>query len=279
MYPYTAHPQLLPHEYADLKEYLEQSSGIVLGDGKEYLVSSRLGKLLRDHRLDSYSELVREIKSGSSLVLRSAVVDAMTTNETFWFRDIAHFHLLTETVMTERASQHGSFRVWSAACSSGQEPYSISMWVEDSGKRGVSFRRPIEIVATDLSESVLTEAERGVYCGLSTVRGLTEEQHKRFFIPNGDCSEVRPDIRSIVRFRKQNLIDMYTGLGQFDAIFCRNVLIYFSPSMKADVIERMSKALKPGGFLFLGSTESLIDPQSRFEMVTGHGGMVYRLKD
>jgi chemotaxis protein methyltransferase CheR len=278
MYPYTAHPQLLPQEFADLRVYLEQSSGIVLGDGKEYLVSSRLGKLLREYRFDSFSELVRELKANRSLALKTAVIDAMTTNETFWFRDTAHFRILTEMILPDRAGQFGSFRIWSAACSSGQEPYSISMSLDGFHRKHPGFRTTVEIVATDLSEEILAAARQGIYCGLSTVRGLTDEQRKQFFIPNGDCSEVRPDLKKAVTFRKLNLIDSYGGLGRFDAIFCRNVLIYFSTQQKARVIEQMARVLKPGGYLFLGSTESLVDTNKLFEMVTSFGGIVYRLK-
>ncbi len=277
-YPYTAQPSLQQQDYRDLCEFLLKASGIVLGEGKEYLVSSRLGRVLRDHRLDSFSELLRELKSGRNLRLRTAVLDAITTNETFWFRDMAHFNFLTEVILPERANEHGAFRVWSAACSSGQEPYSLSMVTSDFRKKNIGYRRNMEVTATDLSEQVLTEAAKGLYCGMSTVRGITPEQRKRYFVPRGDCFEVNPDLRKIIAFRKQNLMDSFAGLGRFDVIFCRNVLIYFSAATKADVIARMAMSLKPKGYLLLGSTESLSDPKGNFEMVTGHGGIVYRLK-
>jgi chemotaxis protein methyltransferase CheR len=278
MYPFAAHSRLLQQEYRELRDYLHQASGIVLGDGKEYLVSSRLGKLLREFQLDSYSELVRELKSGVNSRLRTAVLDAMTTNETFWFRDMAHFNYLTEVIMPERAAESGPFRIWSAACSSGQEPYSLSMVMDDFRKKNIGFRRQFEVTATDLSEQVLAEAGKGLYCGMATVRGLSPEQRRRYFIPQGECFEVNPDLRRIINFRKLNLMEAYAGLGRFDAIFCRNVLIYFNATTKADVIARMAQALKPRGYLLLGSTESLADSQGNFEMVTGHGGIVYRKK-
>jgi chemotaxis protein methyltransferase CheR len=278
MFPYAAQPQLQQQDYLDLRDYLQKHSGILLGDGKEYLVSSRLGKLLRDFRLDSFAELVRELKGGANGRLRTAVVDAMTTNETFWFRDPSHFQFLTQAILPERSAEPGAFRVWSAACSSGQEPYSLCMMMDEFRKKNFGFKRQLEITATDLSEQILAEAAKGVYCGMATVRGLSPEQRKRYFIPQGDCFEVNPELRRAVSFRKLNLMDSYAGMGRFDVIFCRNVLIYFSAATKADVIARMAQALKPRGYLFLGSTESLIDSTGQFEMVTGHGGIVYRRK-
>lgn len=279
MYPYTAQPRLLQQEYRELRDYLEKASGIVLGDGKEYLVSSRLGKLLREYQLDSFAELVRELQSGRNSRLRTAVVDAMTTNETFWFRDLAHFQYLTEVILPERSQETGPFRIWSAACSSGQEPYSLSMVIDDFRKKNLGYRRQIEITATDLSEQILAEAGKGLYCGISTVRGLTTEQRNRYFVPQGECFEVNPDLRRMISYRRLNLMESYAGLGRFDVIFCRNVLIYFSSASKEDVIARMAQALKPNGYLLLGSTESLLDSQGNFEMVTGHGGIVYRRKN
>lgn len=277
-YAYSAQPQLQQQDYRDLCEYLLKATGIVLGEGKEYLVSSRLGKVLREHRLDSFSELLRELRGARNLRLRTAVLDAITTNETFWFRDMAHFNFLTEQILPERAGEAGALRIWSAACSSGQEPYSLSMVLNDFRKKNIGYKRPFEITATDLSEQILAEAAKGIYCGMSTVRGITPEQRKRYFIPRGDCFEVDPELRRIISFRKQNLMESFSGMGRFDAIFCRNVLIYFSAATKADVIARMAQALKPKGYLLLGSTESLSDPKGNFEMITGHGGIVYRLK-
>lgn len=277
-YPYTAQPKLQPQDYRDLCDFFLKASGIVLGEGKEYLVSSRLGRVLREQGLDSFAELLRELNSGRNLRLRTAVLDAITTNETFWFRDMAHFNLLTETILPERVNETGAFRVWSAACSSGQEPYSLSMLASDFRKKNPGYRRNLEITATDLSEQVLAEAAKGLYCGLSAVRGITPEQRSRYFIPRGDCFEVNPELRRSISFRKQNLMDSFAGLGRFDVIFCRNVLIYFSATTKADVIARMAQSLKPKGYLLLGSTESLSDPKGNFEMVTGQGGIVYRLK-
>jgi chemotaxis protein methyltransferase CheR len=212
--------------------------------------------------------------------LRTAVIDAMTTNETFWFRDIAHFRLLSEKVLAAAPIRGGQpLRVWSAACSSGQEPYSISMAVQEYQMRNPG-RIPggVEIVATDISTRVLQQARKGQYCGLAVSRGLDADQRRQFFMPHGDCLEVRPEIKRRISFRELNLAGSYGLLGRFDVIFCRNVLIYFSSDLKADILNRMAQTLNPGGYLFLGSTESLSSHTGRFEMVTGLGGIVYRLR-
>jgi chemotaxis protein methyltransferase CheR len=138
--------------------------------------------------------------------------------------------------------------------------------------------RPVQIQATDISSRMLQEARAGVYCGLTVERGLTAEQQKRFFVPKKDCLEVRPEIKRRVSFRPLNLTSGYQGMGKFDVIFCRNVLIYFSNELKKDIVERMANILNPGGYLFLGSTESINQLTNRFEMKVGHGGISYRLK-
>lgn len=270
-----------PAEYQAFQAFLQQACGITLGNGKEYLVSSRLNGLIADFGLSGLGGLLEKLKSPGQHHLKAQVIDAMTTNETFWFRDIGHFNLLKEQVLPELNRQSaGSVRIWSAACSSGQEPYNISMAVEDYVKSVPGMpTRPVEILATDISTKVLEEARRGIYCGISTDRGMTDEGHRRYFIPNGDCQEVCPEIRRRVRFRELNLTSGFESLGRFDVIFCRNVLIYFSNDLKRDIINRFVHALNPGGRLFLGSTESINQLTDRFEMQVSGGGISYRLKD
>ncbi len=267
-----------PTDYLAFQRYLQQACGIQLGAGKEYLVSSRLGGVMREAKIASLGELLVKLGSFANARLKTQVVDAMTTNETFWFRDIGHFILLKESILPDLKKERGSaIRIWSAACSSGQEPYNISMVVEEYEAlygRG----RPVQIEATDISSKILAEARKGVYCGLTVDRGLSDEQQRRFFIPKDDCLEVRPDIKRRVSFRSMNLAASYQGMGKFDVIFCRNVLIYFSNELKKDIVDRMANALNPGGYLFLGSTESINQLTTRFEMKVGHGGISYRLK-
>lgn len=267
-----------PEDYQAFKKLLQDVSGIELGEGKEYLVSSRLSGIMRQHGLTSLKELMEAIGSGRQSSLRKRVIDAMTTNETFWFRDMPHFRLLSEQVFPQ-APKGRPLRIWSAACSSGQEPYSISMHIQDYLARNPGrLADGVEVVATDISASMLEEARRAVYSSMATARGLDDEQCRRFFRPHADGLEVRPEIRQRVRFQEFNLTRGFEILGRFDVIFCRNVLIYFSGPLKQDIINRMARALHPGGYLFLGSTESLSSHSSAFQMVSAHGGIVYRLK-
>ncbi|MGD8913483.1 MAG: protein-glutamate O-methyltransferase CheR [Candidatus Thiodiazotropha sp.] len=265
-------------EYDAFKSFLQQACGILLGSGKEYLVASRLNNIIKEAGVESLGALLKMIQSPAHSRLKVKVIDAMTTNETFWFRDIGHYILLKETILPDLNQQKGgSIRVWSAACSSGQEPYNISMIAEEYGIVK-PLARPVQIIATDISSQVLSEARAGVYCGLSVERGLTTEQKNRFFLPKDRCLEVKPEIKRRVSFSSLNLASSYQGLGKFDVIFCRNVLIYFSNELKRDIVERMANALNPGGYLFLGSTESINQLTNRFEMKVGHGGISYRLK-
>lgn len=267
-------------DYSAFQAFLERASGITLGANKEYLVVSRLGGLLRQRGFDSLHALVEVLRRGADQGLRTTVINAMTTNETFWFRDIAHFRLLTEKLLPEWSwGGSRSLRIWSAACSSGQEPYSISMAVQ-----GYLERHPrrlpggLEVIATDLSTKVLADARKGEYCGMAMSRGLEPAQRQRYFVPQGECLQVRPEVRRCISFRELNLAGSYALLGRFDIIFCRNVLIYFSSGLKSDILNRMAQILAPGGYLFLGGTESLGGHSDRFDMVSGYGGIVYRLR-
>ena len=267
-----------PADYLSFQQFLQNACGIQLGPGKEYLVSSRLGSLLKETQIDTLGELLKRLNSPANAQLKTRVIDAMTTNETFWFRDIGHYILLKETILPDLNKQRGgAIRIWSAACSSGQEPYNISMIIEEYESK-FGRGRPVQIEATDISSKMLAEARAGVYCGLTVERGLTVEQQKRYFIPKEHCLEVRPEIKRRVSFRPLNLAGSFQGLGKFDVIFCRNVLIYFSNDLKKDIVDRIASILNPGGYLFLGSTESINQLTTRFEMKVGHGGISYRLK-
>lgn len=256
-------------EYQAIRNFLSQSCGIVLGESKLYLVQNRLSSVLRKFDLDSFADLVSALQSPlpGARNIRTAVVDAMTTNETFWFRDSAQFNLLGKRVLPELLKQKaGSIRIWSAACSSGQEPYSISMCVEDliaSYGRG----RNIQIIGTDISEAVLDEAKVAVYSEHSLSRGIDPGAKQRFFQKTHGGYRLKGGISQRVRFQQFNLLKPFSVLGRFDVIFCRNVLIYFSDDVKRDILRRMAGALEPGGCLFLSSTESMPAGLSEFMAV------------
>jgi len=274
------HKLLQPGDYEAFQNYLQGVCGIVLGHGKEYLVTSRLSGLMRSNDIESVGDLLKQVSSGRNQRLQVNIIDAMTTNETFWFRDLSHFQMLTDMIFPEAEAKPGrSMRIWSAACSSGQEPYNISMTVEKyltSNRRCLSGG--VEILGTDISNRILEEAKKGIYCGISANRGLDAEEQRRYFTSKDECIEVRPEIRRRVKFSNLNIMDGYARLGRFDVVFCRNILIYFSAEKKADIIERIARSLNPGGYLFLGSTESMVSHSNEFEMVRRSGGIVYRLK-
>ena len=266
-------------EYRDFCRFLEDACGIVLGDNKQYLVASRLSRLMDESGIASLGELVRRLRSGAG-PLRERTIEAMTTNETSWFRDNHPFRALREKILPELArAQRNPVRIWSAACSTGQEPYSISMTVHDlQQSRPGLLPGPVQIVATDISTEVLKVARQGRYDGLSMARGLGGDRRERFFRPVGDEWEVRPEIRARVQFRPLNLLQSYALLGRFDVIFCRNVLIYFSTDSKRDILERMARTLNPGGYLLLGGSESITGLSDAFALERYAGGVVYRLR-
>lgn len=262
---------MTPVEYKIIQQFLSQSCGIVLSDTKQYLVKNRLTGLLNKFDLASFSELAAAIKTNSSLSVRikAAVVDGMTTNETFWFRDDAQFTELKENIFPEIFNRkRGTVKVWSAACSSGQEPYTISMCVEDaSNKRGTT--PSVQIIGTDISESILQEAKAAVYSDLALSRGLDAQAKTRFFQKTHDGYKLSSSVASRVRFQQFNLLKPFSVLGRFDVIFCRNVLIYFSDEVKRDILSRMVDMLEPGGYLFLSSTESMPVTVKNIESIRG----------
>lgn len=273
--------QIAPHEYDEFRRFLEEASGIVLGDNKHYLVTSRLTRLLREFDISTLSELMKLMKEKQNSKLRTQIIDAMTTNETMWFRDRYPFEILTHVILPEFSSLKTSpLRIWSAACSSGQEPYSISMVIQEfMGSKPGALTNNIQIVATDISAAMLKEAMAAKYDKMSIARGMTDERIRRFFIPKDDQWEVRPEIRSRVSFREINLMQSYAMMGKFDILFCRNVLIYFSSDLKKDILTRLAQSMNPRGYLFLGGSESPTSYVDMFEMVRTQYGVVYRLKE
>jgi len=263
--------KITPLEYKAIGSFLSQSCGIVLGENKQYLVQNRLSFLLKKFEFSSFSELVNSLQSNmvSAQQVKSAVIDAMTTNETFWFRDEMQFTALTQTVLPELLKyKAGTIKIWSAACSSGQEPYTIGMCADDA-VRATGTGRNIQIIGTDISETVLTEAKKAIYSELALSRGLGSSVKERFFQKTHEGFKLKPEICNKVRFQQFNLLKPFSVLGRFDIIFCRNVLIYFSDEVKLDILRRMAGVLEPGGYIFLSSTESMPIDLKEFEVVRG----------
>ncbi|WP_051119133.1 protein-glutamate O-methyltransferase [Vibrio campbellii] len=266
-------------EYREFSRFLESQCGIVLGDSKQYLVRSRLSPLVTKFKLASLSDLLRDVVTGRNRELRVAAVDAMTTNETLWFRDTYPFTVLADKLLPEMAANKRPIKIWSAASSSGQEPYSMAMTILETQQRKPGLLPSVSITATDISASMLDMCRAGVYDNLALGRGLSPERRRTFFEDAGDGRmKVKDNVKRLVNFRPQNLMDSYALMGKFDIIFCRNVLIYFSPEMKSKVLNQMANSLNPGGYLLLGASESLTGLTDKFEMVRCNPGIIYKLK-
>jgi chemotaxis protein methyltransferase CheR len=247
-----------PVDYDFLRKFLKERSGLDLSAEKQYLVESRLIPLARRAGLPGIAELVQKIKGGSE-VLSSDVVEAMTTNETFFFRDKIPFDHFRDSIMPEmlRARAHRrSIRIWCAAGSTGQEPYSLAMCLREMG--GILAGWRIEILATDLSQEVLEKSKAGLYTQFEVQRGLPIQMLVQYFKQTADMWQVNADIRAMVQHRQLNLLKDFSHLGSFDVIFCRNVLIYFDQDTKAGIFERFTKVIEPDGVLVLGAAESVV---------------------
>ncbi|MNJ41319.1 Chemotaxis protein methyltransferase Cher2 [compost metagenome] len=269
-------------DFEQFRVFLEKACGILLGENKQYLVSSRLNKLMEQQGIKSLTELVQRIQSQPRSGLREQVVDAMTTNETLWFRDTYPFEVLKNKVLPEqiKANPGQRLRIWSAACSSGQEPYSISMAIDEFERSNIGqLKMGAQIVATDLSGAMLNNCKSGEYDSLAIARGLSQERLQRYFdVKAPGRWAIKAPIRSRVEFRSFNLLDSYASLGKFDIVFCRNVLIYFSAQVKKDILLRIHSTLKPGGYLFLGASEALNGLPDHYQMVQCSPGIIYQAK-
>ena len=247
---------MTPLDYEYLQKLLKDRSGLLLSSDKQYLIESRLLPLARKTGLSGIGELVQKIKNGSES-LTIDVVEAMTTNETFFFRDKIPFENVRDTVLPQllkaRANRR-SLRIWCAAASTGQEPYSLAMILKEVLPPG--WRA--EIVATDLSQEVLEKAKSGIYSQVEVQRGLPIQMLVKNFKQVGDVWQLNPDIRAMVRYQQTNLLHEFSHFGVFDIIFCRNVLIYFDQATKIDVFNRMQRVTESDGFLFLGAAETVI---------------------
>ena len=275
-----ANKDVSPASYLKFREFLEKQCGIVLGENKQYLVRSRLASLLYKHNYESADDLIDVVVRGFDRALLQSVIDAMTTNETLWFRDNYPFDLLVNNLFPTLSTKKQKIRIWSAACSSGQEPYSIAMSVlEYQRQRPGALRAGVEIVATDLSSEMLQKCELGLYDELSLARGLSPQRRQTFF-QQGDngMMQVKPEVRRMVTFKSLNLLTSYAALGRFDIVFCRNVLIYFSADVKQRILQQIAGQLQPEGVLFLGASESISAASDTYSMVKCHPGLYYQKK-
>lgn len=270
-------------QYRRFAAFIEEKCGIVLGVGKQYLVNSRLSTLLSKFRISNVDELINKaMENTPNNKIQDAVIDAMTTNETLWFRDTYPYTALEQFILPELAKK-GKYpvRIWSAACSSGQEPYSIGIIVQEQMAKMIHVDpKQTQIIGTDLSPEMLNTCKLGQYDVHALSRGLSAERKAKFFKPtrNPNIMQIDPRVKSMVEFRPMNLLGSYALMGKFDVIFCRNVLIYFSNDVKADILRKLTMCLNPEGYLILGSTETLVGVADKYEMVRHSPGILYRLK-
>jgi chemotaxis protein methyltransferase CheR len=263
-----------PLDYDYLRKLLKERSGLVLSADKQYLVESRLLPLARKIGVPHLSDLVAKLKAPGAERLIVDVVEAMTTNESFFYRDKIPFDHLREfmipSLLKARATQR-RIRIWCAAASTGQEPYSISMIFKEMAAQVAGWR--IEIIATDLSNEVLEKARAGLYSQFEVQRGLPIQMLMKYFTQAGETWQISPEIKAMVQYRPLNLLSDFGHLGNFDIIFCRNVLIYFDQPTKVDVLERLARLVEPGGFLVLGAAETVVGLTDVFKPLTERRGL------
>jgi chemotaxis protein methyltransferase CheR len=266
---------------------IESLSGISVGEEKRYLIDSRLAKLMAENGCNNYSEFCRLIRAGSKVDLKFKIIDAMTTRETLWFRDVHPYETLLSKVLPEMeqwVKQHNRpAKIWSAACSTGQEPYSIAMTVIEYCERtpqGLNhpfLKGMLKIKATDIANTSITLSKMARYDQVAMSRGLSEARKQKFFIQQGNVATPKPEVKQLVEFEKFNLQDDFFRLGTFNAIFIRNVAIYFAKPFKVQLFERLAKQMEPNGTLIIGATESLLGVTNVFRPDMVNKTVLYRL--
>jgi chemotaxis protein methyltransferase CheR len=264
---------MTPQGFVMLAEVLRDNSGLTIGPDKLYLLEARLAPILRAERLSSLDALAARLHAPGAARLIRAIVEAMTTNETSFFRDGAPFvHFRTQALPFLFAARPSStpLRIWSAAASTGQEAYSLAMSALESG---IPAGRAVEIIGTDLARGPLARARQGLYTQFEVQRGLPVQLLLKYFSKVGESWRVAESIRALVQFREWNLLDDLRPLGRFDVVFCRNVLLYFDPPTKARVLSAIARQMAPDGFLYLGSAETVLGICDCFVPVPGEHGV------
>jgi chemotaxis protein methyltransferase CheR len=266
-----------PDDFQFMSTLLKQRSGLVLNEDKAYLLESRLMPVARAHNIKGVEELIHDIRASNNEALIVEVTEAMTTNESFFFRDIKPFDMFKDHVlphMLEKCAAKKSLRIWCAAASNGQEPYSIAMLLKEESAKLAGWK--IEIVGTDISRQVLKKAEQGLYSQFEVQRGLPITMLVKYFDKQEDQWQLKQEIRSMVQYKYYNLLDSLSPLGHFDVVFCRNVLIYFDQPTKGKVLEGVAGLMPDYGMLFLGGAETVLGVSDKFAPVPGQRG-VYAL--
>ena len=264
-------------DFEIIAQLLKERSGLALNKEKAYLLESRLNPVARKWNFSGFDELAQAIRNRGEEALLVDVTEAMTTNESFFFRDQKPFDQFNEMVLPhllEARAAKRSFRIWSAACSSGQEPYTLAMLLQEHADKLAGWR--VEIVATDLSNEILDKAKEGLYSQFEVQRGLPIAHLVKYFVQVGGRWQIEDSLRKMIKFQPFNLLDDLSSLGGFDVVFCRNVLIYFDTPAKTKVLNGVADLLPADGFLYLGGAETVLGSTDRFEIMQGQRG-IYRV--
>jgi chemotaxis protein methyltransferase CheR len=277
--------KITPDEIKLISQYVYQISGIALDEKKAYLLETRLSGLAEEYGCASYFELYQKAKQDAGLTLERKIINAMTTNETLFFRDHSPFELFRHKLLPElidkRASQSYAntpvtIRIWSSACSTGQEIYSLAIVLKELLPNRSKYN--IKLLGTDISDQAIAQASYGQYNKFEIERGLDRDKLERYFQANGSHWKIKDDIRAMAVFKKLNLMQPFQTLGKFDIIFCRNVAIYFTLEDRKKLFNRIADLLEPDGYLVIGSTESLTGICPRFEPQRHLRSIFYQLK-
>jgi len=261
--------QVTPQDMLFVAKLVDELCGIVLDDTKGYLVESRLAELAKARGCSSYGQLVQQARATSDRALQNQIIDAITTRETLFFRDNSPFEALQYKVLPhlidakQKTATPRRLRLWSAACSTGQEPYSLAISLMETIGNVAGW--DIQILATDIADAAIKQASAGTYAAHEIQRGMKPELLNRYFTPITGGWRVKDNVRSMVAFQKRNLLQSFTEVGSHDIIFCRNVAIYFDAAKRRDLFNRLTERLNRGGYLFVGSSESLLDLGPRFQ--------------
>jgi chemotaxis protein methyltransferase CheR len=263
-----------PQDYDYIRKLLRERSGLVLSAEKQYLVESRLLPVARKAGVANLAALVAKLKSAPGSPLTTTVVEAMTTNESFFFRDkipFDHFRDLLMPALLEARARERSIRIWCSAAATGQEPYSLAMILKDMGGALNGWR--IEILGTDISSNALEKAKAGLYSQFEVQRGLPIQSLVKYFTQAGEQWQIAPELRAMVTYRHFNLLQDFQAFGSFDIVFCRNVLIYFEQPTKAAVLNRLARHMRHDGYLILGAAETVVGLTTAFRPMSDHRGV------
>ncbi|MBW1897521.1 MAG: protein-glutamate O-methyltransferase CheR [Deltaproteobacteria bacterium] len=272
-------------EYKVLSKYIMDISGILLEEGKEYLIETRLTPLLDELGCKSFSELYYKARMDNTKSVEKKIIDNISTNETYFFRDKAPFELIQHKIIPDlidsrsqntRPGESIKIRIWSAASSTGQEIYSIIIMLKELYLDPQKYE--IQLLGTDISNSAIVRASYGKYNKFEIARGLPPEKVRKYFIPDGDGWKIKDELRSMATFKKINLMDSLAGMGKFDIVLCRNVAIYFAPEERSRLYRKIASTMEKDGYLIIGATESLTNDTNLFEPQKYLRSVFYQLK-